>query len=224
MELKEYMREIDLMKKQNYTEYDMYSIIASIIRSGKNIKSLSLRDVNRRQKRSKRGKIFYGLASMPDFVILNVNFENTDDSIKYVDLIYGCVEIKGINKKLMSVNEILQKVIKKEDITSEEGQLLGEVLWYKKVLYTNGLVWKYIKWNKDDAIWENIKRLIQERNSEENGVNTQDDTLSKWYREDSLNLKNVKIEEEIYLEINSDTNNDDWNEFVERLHKIEWNQ
>ena len=37
MNLDKYKKEIELMKKQNMTEYDMYSIIASIIREGKNV-------------------------------------------------------------------------------------------------------------------------------------------------------------------------------------------
>lgn len=45
MNLDKYKKEIELMKKQNMTEYDMYSIIASIIREGKNVELLSIRDV-----------------------------------------------------------------------------------------------------------------------------------------------------------------------------------
>lgn len=35
MTLKEYMGKINLMKKQNYTEFDMCSVNASLMRAGK---------------------------------------------------------------------------------------------------------------------------------------------------------------------------------------------
>ena len=58
MKLNEYRMEISLMKEQNNTEYDMYSIIAALIRKGNNIKNvLSLRDVHAR-RRSRKGQIF----------------------------------------------------------------------------------------------------------------------------------------------------------------------
>ena len=91
MNLDKYKKEIELMKKQNMTEYDMYSIIASIIREGKNVELLSIRDVNRRRK-SERGQVFYGLSGIPDFVILDLDFDNNDNKdmkINNIDKIWN---------------------------------------------------------------------------------------------------------------------------------------
>lgn len=222
MTLKEYMREINLMKKQNYTEYDMYSAIASIMRAGENIKDLSLRDVNRRWGRTNRGRVFYGLSSIPDFAILDVDFANSEIWINDVDMVYGCVEIKGSNKKLLSIEEILTKINNGEEITSDEGQLLGEVLWYKKVLYTNGIEWKFLEWNRDESSWKSIKDLVQDRIGKENGAETKEEKLSEWYRSDKVNLKEIAIEEELYITLSEKTTDDDWDHFVQKLYKIKW--
>lgn len=224
MTLKEYIREIDLMKKQNYTEYDMYSVIASIIRDGENIKDLSLRDINRRWGRTNRGRVFYGLSSIPDFAILDVDFVNSENWIKDVNMVYGCVEIKGMDKKLLSIEEILTKVNNGEEITSDDGQLLGEVLWYKKVLYTNGLVWKFLEWNKDESSWENIKNLVQEQIGKGNRVETKDEKLSEWYKSDKIDLKEIEIKEELYITLSERTTDDDWDNFIQKLYNIKWHQ
>lgn len=222
MTLKEYMREINLMKNQNYTEFDMYSVIASLMREGGNIKELSLRDVNRRQGRTNRGRVFYGLSSIPDFAILDVDFVNSENWMNDVNMLYGCVEIKGIDTKLLSIEEILTKINNGEKITSDDGQLLGEVLWYKKVLYTNGLAWKFLEWNKDEPSWENIKDIVQDRIGKENGAETKEKKLSEWYRSDKINLKEIAIKEELYITLSEKTTDDDWKHFVQKLYKIKW--
>ena len=40
-------------------------------------------------------------------------------------------------------------VKKKEMVANDAGELLGELLWYGKVLYTNGLIWKYYALSKE---------------------------------------------------------------------------
>lgn len=219
VELKEYMREIKLMKKQNFTEYDMYSVIASLMREGANIKKLSLRDVSKRWGRTNRGRIFYGLSGVPDFAILDVDFENSENWIDDIDNVYGCVEIKGINNKLLSIQKIITKIKNGKGITVDDGQLLGEILWYKKVLYTNGLAWKYLEWNEDKDSWESIKALVQNRINKEN----KEEEPSEWYLSDKIDLDNIKIKETSLITLSEeDTTEDDWKRFIEELQKIKW--
>lgn len=93
MDYYKYKREIELMKKQNLTEFDMYSLIIFLIRDGENVETLSVRDVSSREK-SPRGQVFYGLSGIPDIVILDEDFDNRDnDEMKLdnMDKIYGCV-------------------------------------------------------------------------------------------------------------------------------------
>lgn len=50
MTFNDYIREIELIEKQNCVEHDLYSIIANVIRGRKNIKNLSLRVVSNRNR------------------------------------------------------------------------------------------------------------------------------------------------------------------------------
>ena len=222
MTLQEYKREINLMKNQNFTEIDMYSVIASLMRDGENVKELSLRDVNRRWGRTDRGRVFYGLSSVPDFAILDVEFVNSENWLDDVDMVYGCVEIKGIDKTLLSIDEILIKLNNGDEITTDEGQLIGEVLWYKKVLYTNGLVWKFLEWTEYQSSWENIKDLVKDRIEKESGAETKEEKLSEWYQSQKVDFKKVVIKEEEYINLSEETTDDEWSEFVQKLHKIKW--
>lgn len=221
VKLEEYMREIELMKKQNYTEYDMYSVIASLLREGENIKKHSLRDVNRRWSRTNRGKVFYGLSSIPDFAILDVDFINSENWINDVDKVYGCVEIKGIDKSLLSISEILEKISNDGKITLDEEQLLGEILWYKKVLYTNGLLWKFFYWNEDECAWKKIKALVQERINIENKVESEEE-ITEWYRSDKIDFNDILINEESLVTLSKDTTDKEWEVFLNKLYKIVW--
>jgi hypothetical protein len=222
MTLQEYMREMMLMKKQNFTEYDMYSVIASLMRDGRNIQELSLRDVNRRWGRTNKGRVFYGLSGVPDFAILDSEFINSENWLDDIDMVYGCVEIKIIDNTLLSIKEIIKKINNRDEITKEEGQLLGEVLWYKKVLYTNGLVWKFLKWTEYQSAWENIKDLVKERIEKENEPVTKEEIPSEWYQSEKINLKGIVINEEEYINLSADTTDEQWNKFVEKIYKIEW--
>lgn len=214
MKYSEYMREIELMKAQNYTEYDMYSVIAQLLREGNNMKELSLRDVSKRRK-SKRGMVFYGLSNFPDFVILDEEFKNSENWEKDIDKVYGCIEIKGIDKKMVSVESI--NVEKNGGIITQElGQLLGDILWYKKMLYTNGFLWKFIEWKPKEDSFQNVKNILQNQiNAEEN---------RGWYQSNEIELKNIlkEVKEEILINIQEDTDDKKWKEFLNKLYKIDW--
>lgn len=61
MEFKDYIREIELIQKQNYVEQDLYSVIATVMRERENIKKLSLRDISNRRRtgtNNEKEKIF----------------------------------------------------------------------------------------------------------------------------------------------------------------------
>ncbi|GAA4060940.1 hypothetical protein [Amphibacillus indicireducens] len=213
MDLHKYKREIELMKKQNMTEYDLYSIIASIIREGKNIESLSLRDVNRRRN-SEKGKVFYGLSGVPDLVVLDFEFNNNDNKnnrIDNIDQIYGCIEIKGIDLTLLSAEDIIKKIEANKQIGKDEQQILGEILWYRKVLYTNGLIWRYINCEFNKNYWDVIKNLVRTNINKPNPTN--------WYK--NICTHKFTIFEEDLIDLNS-ANEDQWNQFLKRLHSIKW--
>lgn len=96
------------------------------------------------------------------------------------DLMYGCVEVKGENSKDV-IKEIIPKIrdIQKPFIFSLDkdkdefhistqneislpcGQFVGELLWYGKVLYTDGLVWKYFEITKEER--EDKRKVLLEQ-------------------------------------------------------------
>lgn len=115
MSLKEYMRELILMKKQYGQEEELYPLINMFLRSNDSVLKdrLSVRTVasgrtgyDEENTQNIVRNMLYGYASFPDLVILDEKYDplkiNTDDndknSIKYQkNLMYGCVEAKSLD-------------------------------------------------------------------------------------------------------------------------------
>ena len=72
MEKQEYIEEVNLIKEQNDTEFEIYPMAVEIIRP--TIKNLSKRYVFARRKTDK-GQIYYGISSFPDVAILDKNLK-----------------------------------------------------------------------------------------------------------------------------------------------------
>lgn len=122
-----FKEEIELALIQNAcVEIELYSIIASIIRESKKQCYLSVRDVSNRKK-TDISKRYYGNAGFPDFVVLSRE-KNSNAKI------YGCIEVKMPTKPLL-------------DATDK--QLKGHIKSFGKVLYTNGIHWKFFDNNED---------------------------------------------------------------------------
>lgn len=122
-------------------------------------------------KNVKSRKYIDGFGSFPDLAIFDESFPDLSDEeniVSNLKKIYGCVEAKCIDKDLiefldLNTTEIIcekneednwigyygkkNKIILNEakGRANDAGQLLGELLWYGKVLYTNGVIWKYYK-------------------------------------------------------------------------------
>ena len=116
-----YKEEIELIDTQNRVELDLYSIIAYIIRMAKSSKHISLRDVSGRRE-TDFSKAFMGESGFPDFVIRSREKNNTAK-------VLGAIEIKYISENLDSQDHL--------------DQLSGHISSYKKVIYTNGLEWRF---------------------------------------------------------------------------------
>ncbi len=218
MKLNEYMHEMNLIMKQNPIENDMYYIIQRLMREGNNLKKLSLRDVDRRQN-TERGRVFYGIASVPDFVILDEEFENSEDWHKNVKLVYGCVEIKKFDEEISGIKEILEKIRNRNTLERNEAQLLGEILWYRKVLYTNGNEWKFFRWEVKEVDWEKVKSFAEKEYKND----TENKRISEWYLKPELDLEKALITEiNITEKPITEMDNEEWNVFLERLYSIQW--
>ena len=121
----DFKEEIELAFIQNAcVEIELYSLIASVIRESKNKQKLSVRDVSSR-KRSEISAKYYGLSGFPDFVLLER--KKVQDA-----LIYGCIEDK---MPTIALND-------------KDEQLRGHIESFRKVIYTNGLNWKFFNRNE----------------------------------------------------------------------------
>ena len=238
MTKEKYQKEIELIKAQNNTEIELYSLATEIIQPMTG--ELSKRYVSNRKK-SKKGNIYYGLSSFPDIAILDKDFKDiARDEIKQEDWngLIGSLEIKALDNKLFNINEI-QKCLSKEEVTRDEGQLIGEILWYKKVLYTNGKEWNYIYIDKySQELKETVLKIVNTRITFEKSK--ADKTYQKseydWWSEFKKFKANHKIickdikdykeneTEEDCIVYDYITKNcmDDWDVFIRKINEINW--
>ena len=165
MKKQEYIAEVNLIKEQNDTEFEIYPMAVEIIQP--TIKNLSKRYVFARRKTDK-GQIYYGISSFPDVAILDKKFKNISNktiSEEEWRQLKGCLEVKALETKLITQDQVEKVISTKPDILNPEiGQLIGEILWYKKVLYTNGIEWRclYIKEYSEKLI-KNIIKIVNNR-------------------------------------------------------------
>lgn len=129
-----YIEEIELIDAQNRVEFDLYSIIANIIRARKESGKISLRDVSGR-RRTEFAEIFEGKSGFPDFVVRERVKNNDTPPL-------GAIEVKYTGRDL-------------DDCESIE-QLKGHIESYKKVIYTNGLQWRYYENSIHTCKWESV--------------------------------------------------------------------
>lgn len=209
----DYTEEIGLIKKQNYVEVELYPLVADIIKP--TLKdSLSKRYVFGRQRRG-LGQIYYGLSNFLDIVILDKTYENKSRKsikIKEWKKLRGCVEVKNLNHRLITEEEIKSTLSNSfEHLTREMGQLIGDILWYKKVIYTNGIQWRFLSLDDKEEIDNTIVEVVNKRIETEEAGNSFD-----WWK----NIKDLSFN---YTDIclSKDCRRE-WNEFVKRVKEIEW--
>lgn len=144
--------------------------------------------IKEENKNVEQRKYINGFGSFPDLAIFDESFPDLSDEnsqeeniASNLQKIYGCVEAKcnkknpeQIEVKIVAENKSEQP--KKENYFIErnntkiylhyadtgsatvEGQLLGELLWYGKVLYTNGVIWEYYKLFEGTETINNIRK------------------------------------------------------------------
>lgn len=234
MTKEKYQKEIELIKQQNNTEFELYPLAVEIIQPA--TEELSKRYVFNR-RRSTKGNIYYGLSSFPDIAILDNAFtdKEREDEITEEDWngLIGCLEIKALDDELFTITNI-QNCLTDEEITSSKipkslGQLIGEILWYKKVLYTNGRDWNYFYVNKySQELKEVILQLVNDRIKFENAEteNEQlDDTDQRkeydWWG-NFINNKKVCIKDIIEGRCITENCMENWDDFIKKINEISW--
>ena len=214
MDFYKYIDEINLIKNQNNTERDLYYLVKQTLEPY--CGGLSLRIVAERRK-SELGQIFYGISSVPDIAILDRDFVNNQHykiTGKNRDKLKGCIEVKNLGEKLYTLEE-LQKEFKNKNVGTAAGQLAGEILWYKKLLYTNGKEWKLFTFinsgEKDNEIIGIVtKRIEEEKKGKFNW--TKDTGIKKTAKK----ILNENIEEKIITKNCTKY----WDEFIAEIKKI----
>ena len=130
MKWEKYTTEVELIEKQNDVEHDLYNIIANVIRDRAAFNDVSVRDIgNRRRSKSKKEKVFWGLKGFPDFVFLDKEYQPVENNVDR-QYLYGVIEAKFVDKPLYTSID-------------DKRQLWGHLLWFKKVIYTNGIEWRF---------------------------------------------------------------------------------
>lgn len=123
---KNFKDEIELALIQNRgVEIELYSIIANLIRDSKNGSKISLRDVSSRRKTEISSK-YCPSGRFPDFIVLEREKVPEPE-------IFGCIEVK---RPVISLKEedLIEEIYKKD---------------FKKVIYTNGISWKFYGFDND---------------------------------------------------------------------------
>ena len=216
MDFYKYIDEINLIKNQNNTERDLYYLVKQTLEPY--CRGLSLRIVAERIK-SRLGQIFYGISSVPDIAILDRDFNNEKNKVINKEnrkKLKGCIEVKNLGEKLYTLDELKEK-IRNKNVGTAAGQLIGEILWYKKLLYTNGKEWMLFTFNNsgdyDDAIIGIVtKRIEEEKKGKFNWI--EDPGVEQALIE--IFILYEKIEEKL---ITTDCTKN-WDEFIAEIKKI----
>lgn len=236
---KDYLEELRLMCNQWNQETDLYPWIYMLLQMGE-VAHVSIRDIHSCLKN--RSPLFYGLVGAPDFVILDKNVilqEYSDKNkeydiekhkeIKNITCLRGCVEIKKLYVELC-IKEFEDKLKQdkntdssneKIEFNKNEYQIIGHLLWYGKVLYTNGLQWEFLEWkNREEYLrvgnLEKTKKTINILK----GIN-KENLLNK------CNITNVtyndKSNDESKNKLNDETNNLSKNNSIDELDMVKLN-
>lgn len=203
-EWEEYISEIELIEKQNNVEYDLYSVIAPILKRREDLKEYSIRDIShRRRTKEGRERLFWGIKGFPDFVIMDKNYDQKETYDKSV--IYGVIEAKYVNKPI--------------DDSEDKLQLKGHLLSFGTVIYTNGYIWKIYKNTK------NNKAGIKTQENKSYATKAED--KKTWEEIDNWLNKKVKSLDKYSLgtfilkkDEESSWNKTEWDRLIKALNKF----
>lgn len=235
---KDYEKELNKVIKQAPLEDGVQTLVYNLLNDIIINKNLSLLIVCN----AKKTNHFKGLGGVPDLVIASKNYDYHNDEAKKGNKegLYGCVEVKAAYENLNSKLKYFK-------------QISGDILTYKKVLYTNGIVWRYYELNKstfnikeiNNAICEfnkATKKEIPQINSDEAVVNVLSGEIEKLEEKKKLEKKLKKLSEKLFKSLTSKweicldvderkclenklvkINTSKFNELMSKLYEIKWN-
>ena len=211
--LEDYFKELDLMDKQYGQEEELYPLVNMILRANCNLDGLSLRDVHNHNSTKMKHSLLYGYAGFSDLVILGRDYcpdEDYHNINKHVEKMYGCVEIKTSVADIENLNEGYNKRY------INGSQVIGQLAWYGKTIYTNGYMWRYLELDESG-----VKRLdfpkvpVKDKNENIKGF-----SLGRGSRKFHFRVKTIcNLNEDKQL---TDENKKQWNCLKQNLKKIDW--
>lgn len=184
-----YKEEIELVRAQSRVECDLYSIIASVMRERNQANEISLRDVSARRK-TVFSKSFIGDSGFPDFVI-RTRVKTNEATI------LGAVEVKYVGVDL--------------DLEKHLEQLENHLKRYRRVIYTDGLKWRYYDKDKFQENWEIELGKVDDGMMDNGKV---DDGIIDNEKIDNRTIHDRKI---------CWFGNENWAVLLEKLDTINWN-
>ena len=216
MDFYKYIDEINLIKNQNNTERDLYYLVKQTLEPY--CRGLSLRIVAERRK-SELGQIFYGISSVPDIAILDRDFNNEKNKVinkENRDKLKGCIEVKNLGEKLYTLEE-LQEEFENENVGTAAGQLAGEILWYKKLLYTNGTEWKLFTFNESEKYDNTIIEIVTKR------IEKEKKGKFNWTKDFGIKDSGIIdiLDKKIEVKLITKDCTKNWDEFIAEIEKID---
>ena len=102
-----------------------------------------------------------------------------------------------------------------EHMTQEMGQLIGDLLWYKKVIYTNGLQWRFLSITDDDnnELANRIIEVVNKRIKLEEAKHPFDWWENIEMKDGMLNYTDICLAKDCIQE---------WDKFIKRVNNIKW--
>ena len=217
MNKEEYIEEIELIREQNDTEFEIYPMVIELIQP--TIASLSKRYVFARRK-SAKGQIYYGICCFPDVAILDKDYRNiANNTISKDDWkkLRGCLEVKALGRRLITqkqIYDIWSKKINYELLPQDIAQLIGEILWYKKVIYTNGIEWRYLTINNYSKNLEDaIIQIVNDRIEFESKNPPKEFNWWSHIKELEFEIIDICITKDCLA---------NWEDFINRIKQINW--
>lgn len=134
-------------------------------------------------------------------MVLSEDFVGNDPCKEKV---FGAIEIKYVDCHLKNIKDNVQ--------------LKGHILWFNKVLYTNGLEWKYYEYCPTENNLDIIKKFPN------NIYNWREDSNYKFSEYEKKLLKLLDNIEPKWSVPQKDETLDDnnWKELLKKLSEIEW--
>ena len=128
-------------------------------------------------------------------------------------------EKKDVVKYRLSKPYIELKSNKMEKVLRDVSQLLNEIIWYKKVLYTNGVKWKYLEFEsielKDKKV--TYEGFIEEYFNEPNALAQIETITIKCFT-----ICELKKDEESGKYKENENNKNEWRRLKKNLSNINW--